>query len=259
MEVHCGSRSRSLCGGLLRTRTHARRVGLLCFVSPDRKGFRQARRDQAQHAGSIHRRRQITRRLSGPSDEIGGFKRDPSGGRGLRTLVAGRTAGPDHPSIDGVSLNLRTTPLNSPPCYHEHSTMPDPRPQPSPISEAVTNDIRVEVLSRYSAENSRPLEDNWIFQYTVRITNQGAETVQLVSRHWTITDGLGHTEEVTGPGVVGEQPVLAPGESFQSSSWCPLKTPTGRMHGTYQMARADGNQFDIEIAPFALKARYAVN
>jgi len=137
--------------------------------------------------------------------------------------------------------------------------MPDPRPQQSPISEAVTNDIRVEVLSRYSAENSRPLEDNWIFQYTVRITNQGAETVQLVSRHWIITDGLGHTEEVRGPGVVGEQPVLAPGESFQYSSWCPLKTPTGKMYGTYQMARADGNQFDIEIAPFALKAKYAVN
>ena len=81
--------------------------------------------------------------------------------------------------------------------------MPDPRPQPSPVSEAVTNDIRVEVLSRYSAENSRPLEDNWIFQYTVRITNQGAETVQLVSRHWIITDGRGHTEAATGPGVVG--------------------------------------------------------
>jgi ApaG protein len=70
---------------------------------------------------------------------------------------------------------------------------------------------------------------------------------------------LGHTEEVRGPGVVGEQPVLAPGESFQYSSWCPLKTPTGKMYGTYQMARADGNQFDIEIAPFALKAKYAVN
>jgi len=137
--------------------------------------------------------------------------------------------------------------------------MPNPRPEPSPISEAVTHDIRVEVLSRYSAENSRPLEDNWIFQYTVRITNQGAETVQLVSRHWIITDGLGHTEEVQGPGVVGEQPVLAPGESFQYSSWCPLQTPTGNMRGTYQMAQADGNQFDIEIAPFALKAKYAVN
>src|SRR5258708_5997788 len=137
--------------------------------------------------------------------------------------------------------------------------MPDLRSELAPISEAVTNHIRVEVLSRYSPENSHPLQGAWIFQYTVRITNQGAETVQLVSRHWIITDGLGHIEEVTGPGVVGEQPVLAPGESFQYSSWCPLKTPTGRMHGTYQMARADGNQFDIEIAPFALKAKYAVN
>ena len=78
--------------------------------------------------------------------------------------------------------------------------------------------------------------------------------MQLVSRHWIITDGLGHTEEVTGPGVVGEQPVLAPGESFQYSSWCPLKTPTGSMHGTYQMVLAGGgSQFDIEIAPFGYR------
>jgi len=137
--------------------------------------------------------------------------------------------------------------------------MADPGSELAPMSEAITENIRVEVLSRYSAENSRPLEDNWVFQYTVRITNQGSETVQLISRHWIITDGSQHTEEVKGPGVVGEQPVLAPGESFQYSSWCPLKTPTGRMGGTYQMARASGEQFDIEIAPFALKARYAVN
>jgi ApaG protein len=146
-----------------------------------------------------------------------------------------------------------------PACYHEHSTMADPGSELAPMSEAITENIRVEVLSRYSAENSRPLEDNWVFQYTVRITNQGPETVQLISRHWIITDGSQHGEEVKGPGVVGEQPVLAPGESFQYSSWCPLKTPTGNMRGTYQMARASGDQFDIEIAPFALKARYAVN
>jgi ApaG protein len=127
------------------------------------------------------------------------------------------------------------------------------------MSEAVTESIRVEVMSQYSAENSRPLQDVWVFEYTVRITNQGEETVQLVSRHWIITDALDHVEEVRGPGVVGEQPVLAPGESFKYSSWCPLKTPTGVMRGTYQMARAGGNQFDIEIAPFALKARYMVN
>ena len=137
--------------------------------------------------------------------------------------------------------------------------MADPGSELAPMSEAITESIRVEVLSRYSAENSRPLEDNWVFQYTVRITNQGPETVQLISRHWIITDGSQNSEEVRGPGVVGEQPVLAPGESFQYSSWCPLKTPTGNMRGTYQMARASGDQFDIEIAPFALKARYAVN
>ncbi len=137
--------------------------------------------------------------------------------------------------------------------------MPNLRPQPAPMSEAVTNSIRVEVMSQYSAENSRPHQDVWVFEYTVRITNQGEETVQLISRHWIITDGLDHVEEVQGPGVVGEQPVLAPGESFKYSSWCPLKTPTGMMRGTYQMSRAGGTQFDIEIAPFALKARYMVN
>jgi len=137
--------------------------------------------------------------------------------------------------------------------------MPDPRPEPARVSEAVTHNIRVEVLSQYSPQNSRPLEDVWVFQYTVRITNQGSETVQLVSRHWIIADAFQHTEEVQGPGVVGEQPVLAPGQSFQYSSWCPLHTPTGVMLGTYQMVGTDGRQFDIEIAPFALKAPYAVN
>ena len=137
--------------------------------------------------------------------------------------------------------------------------MPDLRSELAPISEAVTNNIRVEVLSRYSPENSQPGQNAWIFQYTVRITNQGAETVQLISRHWIITDALEHVEEVKGPGVVGEQPVLQPGQSFKYSSWCPLKTPTGRMHGTYQMVRAGGTQFDIEIAPFALKAPYTVH
>src|SRR5260221_13709461 len=137
--------------------------------------------------------------------------------------------------------------------------MPDLRSDLAPMSEAVTDGVRVEVLSSYSAENSRPLEDHWVFQYTVRITNEGSETVQLISRHWIITDGNGHTEEVRGPGVVGEQPALEPDKSFQYSSWCPLKAPTGKMRGTYQMARASGDQFDIEIAPFALKARYAVN
>lgn len=128
-----------------------------------------------------------------------------------------------------------------------------------PISDAVTNDVRVEVLSRYAPENSQPLQDAWVFQYTVRITNQSAETVQLISRHWIITDASERTEEVQGPGVVGAQPTLAPGESFKYSSWCPLKTPMGMMHGTYQMVTSAGKRFDIAIAPFALKAPYTVN
>jgi len=137
--------------------------------------------------------------------------------------------------------------------------MPDFGPESAPLSEAVTDDIRVEVMSSYSPENSRPLEGEWVFQYTVRITNQGNATVQLLSRHWVITDGAMQIEEVKGPGVVGKQPILGPGESFKYSSWCPLKTPMGMMYGTYEMARTDGSHFDIEIAPFALKARYTVH
>ncbi len=136
--------------------------------------------------------------------------------------------------------------------------MSNAAPDHSPLSEAVTNSIRVEVMSQYSAENSKPFQDEWVFQYTVRITNEGRETVQLVTRHWIITDGVGHTEEVKGPGVVGETPVLAPGASHKYSSWCRLKTPTGVMRGTYQMLRTGGEEFDVEIAHFGLRARYTV-
>ncbi|MBZ5611540.1 MAG: Co2+/Mg2+ efflux protein ApaG [Acidobacteriia bacterium] len=127
------------------------------------------------------------------------------------------------------------------------------------LSDATTENVRVEVLSQYSAGNSRPQEGEWVFEYTVRITNLGTETVQLISRHWIITDAADQSKEVKGPGVVGQQPALAPGESFKYSSWCPLQTPVGMMHGTYQMVRASGEQFDVEIAPFALKAKYTVH
>ena len=137
--------------------------------------------------------------------------------------------------------------------------MSDLRSELAPLSEAVTGGIRVEVMARHSTENSRPQQGEWVFQYTVRITNLGTETAQLVSRHWIITDGLEHTKEVKGPGVVGKQPVLAQGESFQYSSWSSIDTPMGTMHGTYQMVRTNGEQFDAEIAPFALKASYTVN
>jgi ApaG protein len=137
--------------------------------------------------------------------------------------------------------------------------MSDSSPELATVSDATTHDVRVEVISQYSAQNSRPLHGEWVFEYTVRLTNQGGDTVQLISRHWIITDGTGEVREVKGPGVVGEQPVLEPGESYKYSSWCPLTTPIGSMRGTYQMLRSDGTHFDIEVAPFALKARYTVH
>jgi ApaG protein len=137
--------------------------------------------------------------------------------------------------------------------------MSEPRTQLAPLSDAITRNVRVEVLARYSAENSQPSQGKWVFQYTVRITNQGTETVQLISRHWIITDATDQVNEVKGDGVVGHQPVLAPGESFKYSSWCPLETPFGTMRGTYQMVSADGSEFDAEIAPFALRAPFTVN
>lgn len=126
-------------------------------------------------------------------------------------------------------------------------------------SEAVTNGIKVRVQSRYVPEQSDPEGGGWLFAYTVRVANEGHETVQLMSRHWVITDANGHTEEVRGPGVVGAQPVLRPGESFEYTSACPLRTSFGTMHGTYQMLTEDGTAFDATIDAFSLSLPYAVN
>ena len=119
-------------------------------------------------------------------------------------------------------------------------------------SDATTRNIRVHVKAQYDPGRSNPSQNQWFFLYTVRITNEGAETVQLVSRHWVITDAMGKVQEVRGPGVVGHQPVLPPGESFEYTSGCPLTLPFGSMHGTYQMVTDRNEQFDIEIAPFML-------
>lgn len=119
-------------------------------------------------------------------------------------------------------------------------------------SEAITRGIRVHVRSEYDEEASDPSQRLWHFFYTIRISNEGTDTVQLLSRHWIITDGMGRTQEVRGPGVVGEQPTLLPGESFEYTSRCPLTTPFGSMHGTYQMLAGSREHFDIEIAPFVL-------
>ncbi len=126
-------------------------------------------------------------------------------------------------------------------------------------SEALTRGIRVNVASKYVSERSRPLMNEYFFSYTIRIANEGRETVQLVSREWIITDAEGHVEEVRGPGVVGEQPVLGPGESFEYTSACPLPTPFGSMTGTYQMVTDKGDRFDAEVGTFELAEPYAIN
>ena len=126
-------------------------------------------------------------------------------------------------------------------------------------SDATTQGIRVTVVSRYAPERSQPAGSKWFFLYTVTISNEGAETVQLLTRHWIITDGSGQVEEVRGPGVVGKQPTLAPGESFEYTSGCPLGTPFGVMEGTYQMITSGGERFDAKIAPFTLSEPYTVH
>ena len=117
---------------------------------------------------------------------------------------------------------------------------------------AMTDGMRVRVQSAYLPEQSSPREDRYVFAYTITISNESARTAQLKTRHWIITDGHGEIEEVRGDGVVGEQPRLAPGQSFQYTSGCVLQTPIGTMHGSYRFWRDDGSYFDAEIAPFSL-------
>lgn len=127
------------------------------------------------------------------------------------------------------------------------------------MSVATTNGIRVEVVSRYLPERSSPRQRQFLFAYQVTITNEGDEVAQLTSRRWIITDGNGEVQTVEGPGVVGEQPVLEPGMRFEYTSFCPLTTPFGTMHGHYVMIRPGGETFEAEIAPFMLAVPNAVN
>ncbi|MDP9148323.1 MAG: Co2+/Mg2+ efflux protein ApaG [Myxococcota bacterium] len=126
-------------------------------------------------------------------------------------------------------------------------------------STALTEGIRVVVRSAYIPEQSLPLASRFVFAYSVRIANEGVEPAQLRTRHWIITDGAGKVEEVRGPGVVGQQPYLRPGEHFEYTSGCVLQTPRGEMHGTYQMHRPDGRIFDATIAPFLLALPHSLN
>jgi ApaG protein len=128
-----------------------------------------------------------------------------------------------------------------------------------PVSTAITDGIRVTVKSTYVPEQSSPLSKRYVFAYTVRIQNEGREPAQLRTRHWIITDAAGKVEEVRGPGVVGHQPYLRPGEHFEYTSGCVLQTPRGEMRGTYQMYRPDGSMFDATIAPFRLELPHSLN
>jgi ApaG protein len=127
------------------------------------------------------------------------------------------------------------------------------------MSDTKTRGVRVQVRSTYVPERSAPAEGHYFFAYRVRISNEGEERVQLVSRAWIITDADGHVERVNGPGVVGEQPVLDPGQAFEYTSFCPLHTSIGSMEGAYQMVSAGGARFDAVIAPFSLAVPTAIN
>jgi ApaG protein len=121
---------------------------------------------------------------------------------------------------------------------------------------AVTRNIEVTVTPRFLAERSSPDNGYFFWAYTIAITNSGSETVQLRTRHWRITDALGRLQEVKGPGVVGEEPVLKPGQSFEYTSGVPLPTPSGFMTGNYGMQNETGEHFDVEIPTFSLDCSY---
>lgn len=126
-------------------------------------------------------------------------------------------------------------------------------------SETQTRGVVVAVKSSFVPERSQPLRERWFFSYRIRISNTGSEPVKLLNRHWVITDANGQVEEVRGPGVIGEQPHLAPGESFEYTSFCPLSTPFGTMEGSYEMVTEGGERFLAKIGCFTLSQPMAVN
>jgi ApaG protein len=123
----------------------------------------------------------------------------------------------------------------------------------------LSQNFQVQVTVNYVADESRPETDYHFFSYKVKITNKGDSQAQLMSRHWIITDGHGQVEEVRGAGVVGLQPKINPGQTFEYESACPIATSSGSMKGTFQMVGSDGEQFDIEIPEFYLIAPSALH
>jgi ApaG protein len=122
---------------------------------------------------------------------------------------------------------------------------------------AETAGVIVRVAPEFIERESDPDESRYVWSYTIEIENRGPEPVQLMHRHWRITDGHGHTQEVQGPGVVGKQPLIAPGETFQYTSFCPLAAPSGVMVGSYDMLRpSDGARFSVAVPAFALDSPF---
>jgi ApaG protein len=122
--------------------------------------------------------------------------------------------------------------------------------------EELTRDIRVAVEPDFLDDQSEPEEGRYLWSYRVTIENKGGESVQLLSRYWKIMDSRGKVKEVRGPGVIGEQPMIAPGQAFEYTSGAPLETPSGLMTGSYRMRAASGESFDIGIPMFALESPY---
>ena len=127
------------------------------------------------------------------------------------------------------------------------------------MSDTTTNGIRIQVTTEYLPELSSPAEKQFRFAYHIRVSNVGDETAKLLSRHWVITNAEGEEHEVRGEGVVGEQPVLGPGASFDYTSFCNLPTNVGTMHGSYTMVTPSGDAFEARIAPFTLAVPNALN
>ena len=123
----------------------------------------------------------------------------------------------------------------------------------------MSHGIRIEVRTAYLADQSAPAARRYAFSYTITIANQGTASAKLMTRHWIITNAEGAVQEVRGDGVVGHQPHLEPGQSFEYTSGCVLDTPQGTMQGSYQMVRDNGGQFDAEIEPFLLAVPNSLN
>jgi ApaG protein len=154
------------------------------------------------------------------------------------------------PQFVGAAFYVRTL-------MKAHSLFAEPLLDCGAMYVAVTRDIRVTALPDFLPDQSDPQRERYVWSYTIEIANLGRTRVQLLSRHWIIIDAFGRREEVEGPGVVGETPVLEPGETYRYASGCPLTTPSGIMHGAYRMVTDSGETFDVEIPTFSLDSPFS--